>query len=394
MERYKSISIMGRKSSQLTISVFISVFLALALSGAFITLRTAEASCGSVTCFVVIGSQQQVSPKGLLTVNAFYNYTPQGTLLSGTDGVIPAVDLDNRQLILGHHKEIRTITQMYTLDLNYGVTDRFGIEVAIPYKKIKHRHFDGLGEVNGGAGEETRFSDNGFGDVFINAKYNILPSLRSLLVTGVGVYVPTGDHNQTTAGLEGAETMEPTAQVGRGQVGVQASFYQAYELIPHRLNQFTSGSYRHTFRNNFGYQFGDQFDFSLGANLVTVPWLVLTNQFNFRYMMRDHYRGSLARSQTPSDPTFPDEVIVLDENIRSRSVPTTGSTYFAYTPGFQVSLGDLIQTTLNVKTPLTDNTSLYFYAQVPVYRDFNGNLAQGVSYVFGVTKVFQVLNPS
>ena len=188
--------------------------------------------------------------------------------------------------------------------------------------------------------------------------------------------------------------MEPTAQIGRGQVGVQASFYQAYELIPHRLNQFTSGSYRHTFRNNFGYQFGDQFDFSLGANLVTVPWLVLTNQFNFRYMARDYYRGSLARSQTPSDATFPDEVIVLDDNIRNRSVPTTGSTYFAYTPGFQVSLGDLIQTTLNIKTPLVDNTSLYFYAQVPVYRDFNGNLAQGVSYVFGVTKVLQVLNPS
>lgn len=359
-------------------------------------VQTAEGSCGSVTCFVVIGSQQQVSPKGLLTINGFYNYTPQGTLLSGTDGVIPAVDLDNRQLILGHHKEIRTITQMYTLDLNYGVTDRFGLEVAIPYKKIKHRHVDGLGEVNGGAGEETHFSDNGFGDIFINAKYNVLPSLRSLLVTGFGVYVPTGDHNQTTAGLSGepGETMEPTAQIGRGQVGIQPSFYQTYEIIPHRLNQFTSGSYRHTFRNGFGYQFGDQFDFSLGANLVTVPWLVLTNQFNFRYMMRDHFRGSLARSQTPSDPTFPGEVIVLDESIRNRSVPTTGSTYFAYTPGFQLNLGDLIQTTFNIKTPLVDNTSLYFYAQVPVYRDFNGNLAQGTSYVFGITKVLQVLNPS
>ncbi|MBS0150072.1 MAG: hypothetical protein JSR31_03965 [Nitrospira sp.] len=381
---------MGRISSRFNRFVVLAVML-LAM---VLNTRTAEGSCGSVTCFVVIGSQQQVSPKGLLTVNAFYNYTPQGTLLSGTNGVIPAVDLDNRQLILGHHKEIRTITQMYTLDLNYGVTDRFGIEVAVPYKKIKHRHFDGLGEVNGGAGEETRFSDNGFGDVFINAKYNVLPSLRSLLVTGFGVYVPTGDHNQTTAGLEGAETMEPTAQIGRGQVGVQASFYQAYELIPHRLNQFASGSYRHTFRNNFGYQFGDQFDFSLGANLVTVPWLVLTNQFNFRYMARDHYRGSLARSQTPSDPTFPDEVIVLDDTIRNRSVPTTGSTYFAYTPGFQVNLGDFAHTILNVKTPLIDNISLYFYAQVPVYRDFNGNLAQGVSYVFGMTKVFQVLNPS
>lgn len=377
-------------------SIF-SLLLGLSLfSLAWPVVQTAHGSCGSVTCFVVIGSQQQVSPKGLLTVNGFYNYTPQGTLLSGTDGVIPAVDLDNRQLILGHHREIRTISQMYTLDLNYGVTDRFGLEIAIPYKKIKHRHIDGLGEANGGAGEETRFSDNGFGDILINAKYNLLPTLRSMVVMGFGVYVPSGDHDQTTAGLSGepGETMEPTAQIGRGQVGLQASFYQTYELIPHRLNQFATGSYRHTFRNNFGYQWGDQFDFGLGANLVTVPWLVLSNQFNFRYMARDHYKGSLARSQTPSDPTFPDEAIVLDENIRNRAVPTTGSTFFAYTPGFQINLGGFIQTTLNIKTSLIDNTSLYFYAQVPVYRDFNGNLAQGTSYVFGLTKMFQVLNPS
>ncbi len=351
-------------------------------------VQTAQASCGSVTCFVVIGSQQQVSPAGLLTINAYYNYTPQGTLLSGTNGVIPAVDLDNRQLILGHHQEIRTISQMYTLDLNYGVTDHFGIEVAIPYKRIKHQHLDGLGEVNGGAGELTRFSDNGIGDILINAKYNLLPTLSSMVVAGFGLYLPTGDHNQKTAGLEGAETMEPTAQLGRGQVGLQGSIYQTYEVIPHRLNQFASASYRHTFRNNFGYQFGDQFDLGFGANLVTVPWLVLSNQFNYRYMVHDSYSGSLARSQTPSDPTFPDEVIVLDPNITNRAVSTTGSSYFAYTPGFQLSLGELL------KTSLTENASLYFYSQIPIARDFNGNPAQGVSYVFGITKLFQVMKPS
>ncbi len=351
-------------------------------------VQTVQASCGSVTCFVVIGSQQQVSPKGLLTVNAFYNYTPQGTLLSGTNGVIPAVDLDSRLLILDHHREIRTISQMYTLDLNYGVTDRFGIEVAIPYKRIRHQHLDGLGEVNGGAGELTRFSDNGIGDVFINAKYNLLPTLSSMVVTGFGVYLPTGDHNQKTAGIEGAETMEPTAQLGRGQLGLQGSIYQTYEIIPHRLNQFASASYRHTFRNNFGYQFGDQFDFGFGANLVTVPWLVLTNQFNYRYMVHDSYSSSLVRSLTPSDPGFPGEALLLDPNISNRAVPTTGSTYFAYTPGLQIGLGEVI------KTPLTENTSLYFYSQIPIARDFNGNLAQGVSYVFGITKLFQVMNPS
>jgi hypothetical protein len=311
-------------------------------------------------------------------------------LLNGTDGVIPAVDLDNRQLILGHHRELRTISQMYTLDLNYGVTDRFGIEVAIPYKRLRHQHIDGLGEANGGAGERTNFSDNGIGDVFINAKYNLLPTLSSMVVTGFGVYLPTGDHDQKTAGIGDAETMEPTAQIGRGQLGLQGSIYQTYEIIPHRLNQFASASYRHTFRNNFGYQFGDQFDFGFGANLVTVPWLVLTNQFNYRYMVHDTYSGSLSRSAVPSDgpALFPGEAISVDDTIRNRAVPTTGSTYFAYTPGFQLSLGDAI------KTPLTENTSLYFYSQIPIARDFNGNLAQGVSYVFGITKLFQVMNQS
>ena len=351
--------------------------------------QTAQASCGSVTCFVVIGSQQQVSPAGLLTVNAFYNYTPQATLLSGTNGVIPAVDLDNRDLILGHHQEIKTISQMYTLDLNYGVTDRFGIEVAIPYKRIFHRHIDGLGEANGGAGEVTEFRDNGIGDILINAKYNLLPTLSSMVVMGFGMYLPTGDHNQKTAGLEGSdETMEPTAQLGRGQVGLQGSIYQTYEIIPHRLNQFASASYRHTFRNDFDYQFGDQYDVGFGANLVTVPWLVLANQFNFRYMVHDSFKGSLSRSLTPSDPGFPDEATVIDPNITNRAVPTTGSTYFAYTPGVQISLGELF------KTSLTENASLYFYSQIPVYRDFNGNLAQGISYVFGITKLFQVMKPS
>jgi hypothetical protein len=209
----------------------------------------------------------------------------------------------------------------------------------------------------------------------------------------LGVYLPTGDHDQKTAGLEGAETMEPTAQIGRGQFGLQGSIYQTYEIIPHRLNQFASASYRHTFRNNFGYQFGDQFDFGFGANLVTVPWLVLTNQFNYRYMVHDSYSGSLSRSAVPSDNilnpgSFPGEALSISDTIQNRSVPTTGSTYFAYTPGLQVGLGEAI------KTPLTENTSLYFYSQIPIARDFNGNLAQGVSYVFGITKLFQVMNPS
>jgi hypothetical protein len=78
---------------------------------------------------------------------------------------------------------------------------------------------------------------------------------------------------------------------------------------------------------------------------------------------------------------------VIDPAVMNRRVPNTGSTYFAYTPGFQVSLGDL------VKSSWTDATSVYFYTQIPVARDANNNLAQGTSFVFGISKSFQLIKP-
>jgi hypothetical protein len=347
--------------------------------------QTAQASCGSVTCFVVIGSQQQVSPAGLLTVNAIYNYTPM-RLLSDTNGVIPGLDQANRVIILDHHQEARTITQQATLDLNYGLTERFGLEITIPYMWRTHKHIDGLGEegVNG-EGESTNFSANGIGDMRVGLKYNVLPTLRSMVVLGFGVYLPSGNtHAHDNVG----GIMESTTQLGRGQVGLNPTIYQTYELIPHRLNQFASASYRHTFRNNDGYLFGDEYMLNAGLNLVTTPWLVLTGQFNYRYLVHDNFSSSLYRSLTPADAGFPGEAEVIDPAIKNRAVPTTGSTYHAFTPGFNVDLGQLIESSW------TNMTSVYFFAQIPFARDSNNSLAQGTSYIFGLSRSFQMLNPS
>jgi hypothetical protein len=346
--------------------------------------RTAQASCGAVSCFVVIGSQQQVPQAGLLTVNALYNSTPM-RVLDGTNGIIPGIDQTSRQLILDHHQETRTITQIATLDLNYGLTERFGLEVTLPYTWRSHKHIDGIGE-DGLNGEPTNFSANGIGDLRVGLKYNMLPTLRSMVVLGFGVYLPSGNthaHDSTEV------VIESTQQLGRGQVGLNPTIYQTYELIPHRLNQFASASYRHTFRNNDGYQFGDQWDFNAGVNLVTVPWLVLSSQFNYRYMVHDNFSSALLRSATPADaPNFPGEPIVIDPTIKNRAVPTTGSTFLAFTPGFNLSLDGMID------SPWTRMTSVYFFASIPVARDNNNSLAQETSYVFGLTRSFQMLNPS
>jgi hypothetical protein len=349
-------------------------------------VQQAQASCGAVSCFVVIGSQQQVPVAGLLTVNAIYNYTPM-RVLDGTNGVIPGIDQTVRQMILDHHQETRTITQIATLDLNYGLTERFGLEVTLPYTWRSHHHIDGLGEDGpNGEGESRNFSANGIGDTRVGLKYNMLPTLRSMVVLGFGVYLPSGNtHAHDSAGA----VMESTNQLGRGQVGLNPTIYQTYELIPHRLNQFASASYRHTFRNNDGYQFGDQWDFNGGVNLVTVPWLVLSSQFNYRYMVHDNFSSALFRSATPADaPNFPGEPIVIDPTIKNRAVPTTGSTFLAFSPGFNLSLDGMID------SPWTRMTSVYFFAQIPVARDNNNSLAQETSYVFGLTRSFQMLNPS
>jgi Putative MetA-pathway of phenol degradation len=349
--------------------------------------QTAQASCGAVSCFVVIGSQQQVPQAGLLTVNAIYNYTPM-RLLNGTNGIIPGLDQSTREMILDHHQEIRTITQQATLDLNYGLTERFGLEVTLPYMWRTHHHIDGLGEDGAnGEGEPTNFSANGIGDIRVGLKYNMLPTLRSMVVLGFGVYLPTG----STDDIDSAgNLMESTTQLGRGQVGLNPTIYQTYELMPHRLNQFASASYRHTFRNNDGYQFGDQWDLNGGFNLVTVPWLVLAAQLNYRYMVHDNFNSSLLRSATPADgpAAFPGEPIVIDPTIQNRDVPTTGSTFLAFTPGFQLSLDGMID------SDWTRMTSVYFYSSIPVVRDSNNSLAQGTSYIFGLTRSFQMMNPS
>jgi len=357
----------------------IGLFL-MALVVMMLSSNIGNASCGSVTCFVVVGSQQQVSPEGLWTVNFFYNYTPQRKILSGTTGVIPGIDVSGRTMTLNDHQEQSTITQMLTLDLNYGITDRLGIEIAIPYKSLVHHHIDALGVDNGGAGTPERFSDAGIGDIFINGKYNWLPTLRSMVVTGLGVYLPTGEDQ--SADPHGG-VFEPTAQLGRGQFGLQGSLYQTYEIIPMRMNEFTSASYRHTFKNNWGYQFGDQYDLSAGFNLVVVPWFVLSTQFNYRYMVHDTFSGTLARAPLPGEPQFGVSDVVIDPRVMTRRVPTTGSTYNAVTPGFTLGVGEF------VKWEWAKMTKVYAFAQIPVARDFNGNLAQGTSYMVGITQYFR-----
>jgi hypothetical protein len=309
----------------------------------------------------VIGSQQQVSPQGVITLNMTYTYTPNG-VASGGANTIPYANQQLKQLILGNTQvnTLFTHIQTATVDVNYGLTDRIGLEVMVPY-----RYINSVGQF--GAGLTSHFTDQGIGDVLAKVKYNLLPTLRSMVVLEAGVYFPTGSDN--AVGQNG-QLAESTLQVGRGAFGFQPSFYQTYEVISHRLNQFLQGSYRYTLRNNWGYQFGQEYSLNFGFNLVTFPWLTLTEQFNFRYKTKDNLQSALYQLEGPPI----NRPVLIDGHVTGRDVPTTNSTYFAYSTGVNVNLWGFCQA--------------YGIVQIPVYRDFNGNLQQETSFLFGITKFF------
>lgn len=341
-----------------------------AVAALMLLIGEAFASCGSASCFLVTGTEAGVQPKGKLSVDLRYSYAAAG-LADGVSGNVAAVEVEGaegRRVILNEHKEQRTISQFYVLDASYGLTDKVTLDVMVPYRKQKHTHVIGQGEAPDGLGSFESFTDNGLGDVRVMGKYSILPTLRNLVVLGLGADLPTGDSHARNS--QGA-LQEPTLQLGRRALGLVASVYQSYELIPHRLNQFASASYRHSFRGPNSYRFGDEYILSGGASVKTLKVVTLTGQFNWRYVVHDEFTGMLAKAQDFNDPTFPDEPIVIDNEVKRRPVPNTGSTMLAFSPGVSVAVGE--------------RTTFYFHAQVPITRDFNGGLQQQTGFLGGVS---------
>ena len=60
-----------------------------------------EASCGSSSCFLNIGNQPGVQPKGTIRADINYSYVPQ----TGPSNRVAAVNLEGQEVILDEHQE-------------------------------------------------------------------------------------------------------------------------------------------------------------------------------------------------------------------------------------------------------------------------------------------------
>ena len=159
--------------------------------------------------------------KGLLTINAIYNWTPMEAP-SGEGGRIPFADQSARTLTLANLdvNRIETTTRTATLDMNYGLTDRLGIQVAIPYK-----HVESDAQIGGLIRCHTVREDS---VIFVQ------PSNTTCCRHSAAWWSRRRGRfsNRSYEGLARKHLAESTLQIGRGKFGIVPMIYQTYEDSP------------------------------------------------------------------------------------------------------------------------------------------------------------------
>ncbi len=336
--------------------IFIKKIILGGLSAAFLTsigtifaVPEVWSSCGSANCFLVTGTQEGIGAPGQMTLDISYRYIPMDDFQRGSgntgEAVVPKVNFETGQIEADHHREVRTINELMQVDIGYGVSDRFTLQVSIPLKNDRsHEHWDEVG-----TSEEfftRQDGSSGMGDIRITGRYAAVVRTRHLLVVGGGLKLATGEYKLLDS--EG-DINEPTIMPGTGSYDFLASIFYDYQVIPHKFDVFLSGSYQLTSENDLDYEFGNATVINGGLGYILTEKITVSGQLNLRITPHDQFKG--------------------------QDVGSTGGTWLYLTPGIRVQA--------------SDHLGLYTFVQLPVYQYVNDvnlvpsyALALGASYTF------------
>ena len=111
---------------------------------------------------------------------------------------------------------------------------------------------------------------------------------------------------------------------------------------------------------------------SLGLIYQATRLVSLSGQVNFLHTEQDEFVSTLEQAGNPGAAGE----VAIDDVLRNRDVPNTGSDYLFLTPGITVNL--------------SDQSSWYFFGQIPLSRDANGGLEQDISILTGFVHHFNL----
>jgi hypothetical protein len=320
----------------------------------FAIQNDADASCGSANCFLVTGTQDGIATPGQIVLDLSYRFIPMDDVQDGSGNAsvasVPRIDFANGVIVPGGHRELRTNNELGQADVSFGVTERLAFTLAIPfYNQRTHEHAH---EEAGEPLDVTREDGtSGFGDVRLTGKYALWVSTKHLWVGGFGVKAPSGEYKLLDH--EG-EINEPTIQPGTGSWDGIVSTYYAYQIMPHKLDTFLSGSYQFATENDLDYKMGNTLILNGGVNYLLKEFgegksLTTSLQVNARFAPRDEFKGE--------------------------GVPSTGGKWVYLTPG--------------VKVQASPHTALYAHVQAPIYQYVNeANLVPRYGLILGVSHMF------
>ncbi|POZ62091.1 hypothetical protein [Chromobacterium alticapitis] len=302
-------------------------------------LIAASASSGALACAscgCTLSSDwesQGFSSQPGLKMDVRYDYLNQNQLRSGSGAISPAAA---SQLSQGNQEVERyTRNQYLTLGFDYAFSPAWGLNVQIPYLDRKHSTLgtgsDGANLADGAYDSST----SGLGDIKAIGRYQGFAEARDFGLL-FGLKLPTGSHTQTGVSTDpanpgAAAPIDRGLQPGTGTTDAIVGAYYFGELN-RSWHYFTQATIQSALAPSDQYRPGTGVNLNLGLRYTGFTGWMPQLQLNARYVQHD-----------------------AGDNADTVS---TGGTLVYLSPGLTV--------------PLTRQTSLYSFAQLPIYQHVNG----------------------
>jgi hypothetical protein len=308
----------------------------------------ALAGCGSAACPL---NTHRYLKAGWLQIGIAREYINQDRIYFGSSkSVVGAFRQPDQE-----HDEVQTINSRDILRFKYGIADRVGFNLELPFIHREHGHF------NLDQDEWEAWNFSGLSDMTVSGQVAVLlpPSEFSPYLSFlVGAKLSTGVTNAKNA--EGEEA-EVTIQPGTGSTDIifGANYRQAILSVPGVSDGFYSTlpllvdlTYRINGKGIEDWQAGNTLIASIGTEYQFTRRAGLLFQVNGRF--QEHAdAGRIDPAEVPPG--------------------NTGGTWIFASPGLRVQLSDAL--------------SAYTYTQIPVYQNVNGiqqtanlNLQFGLSF--------------
>lgn len=246
-----------------------------------------NASCGSSFCTLnTHWNTQGVTNTEGLSIDLRYSQAIADVLRSGDTKVGAAAPSGSDSEI----ENKRTLSRLFTLDVDYSLNSRWNIGINIPLVTRDHTHtFDS--SVSAPFEQEGKFTE--VGDIRLLGKYKFEEdNLNSGDGIRFGVKLPTGVTDKTMTPPDPADPTSPyklerSAQPGTGSTDIILGLYHFSRISRTPWGWFSSAQIQNAMQTTDQYRPGTQINIDFGANYAFSHNLSGFLQINLQHQKRD-----------------------------------------------------------------------------------------------------------